>query len=549
MKAAAIALCIAAALSQPSERTALVLIIQGYKLSYALYEPVTVRCHVANPTSKTIKAIVELKDNPALVTFSVTGPDGVTRAYRGRGTDSKAAVEELQEPGMAKVAEIDLDWNDSAHDWAFPRPGKYRVVARLGVGNDPDPVTIESNAISIDVHDPWDMDAQLIESFATKDEFTRLLRDGAAVYCLPKAGPDCFEAIERRLTENPTSVYVPILAKDLAGAVAAGLIAVTPEQRRRAEQLEEPKRVTRETLTAMIRAAERARDSHRKSGAHHGLTFFEPFFGGDFYGGVFQFGATTPDPRRLESLIENFDYWDSTARASLLVDYARIKNAPSRSVRYEGISTLDAEQMRAREDNDRGRILSLVRAKGYAKSWNGFAKTYKRCGERAALGVSKYKAEHPKADVFELAQNVVDPIAIETGLHEAVERTRIVPEDVADEMLRIVRTHMAEAGLPEDTANLAPEQLFYGCEHQGRGTVNVLSWHPLAQAMYSALDPGASNPQAAEIRTAFDQLTDEFAAWLNDNLESDNFARDRKIRELGIRMGIFEHVKAYAAAR
>jgi len=533
----------------PSDRIELVLRIQDYKQSYVLYEPVVVRCHVENPTAKAIRATAELSDGPASITISITRPDGTTQTYRGRGAVEKPVVEELQEPGMAKVAHIDLDWNSAANDWAFPVTGSYRVVARLCVGKVPDPVYIESNTITIDVHEPWNMDAQFIESFATKDEFARLLREGAAVYCLPKNGPECFDAIERRLIENPTSVYTPILAKDLADAVAKGLIAVTPQQRSRAEQLTQDKTVDRDTLTAMIRAAARARATHRKSGAHHGLTLFEPFFVGDFQRGVFLIGPVLVDPRRLESLLEHFDFWDSTARASLLVTYARAKDAPGSAVQFEGMSATESEKLRAVEANDRARILTLVRARGYAQDWNGFVKAYKRCIARASLSAGKYRAAHPQAEFWEMSKDVVEPIARETGVYEALERSRIEPEDVADEMLRLVREHMAANGLPEDTADLAPDQLFYGCETNGRGTVNVLSWHPLAVTMYRALQSADTDPQAAEIQALFDQLTREFADWLARNRDSFTPARDQKLRELGTRLGIFARVEAYAATQ
>lgn len=216
---------------QRSDLRALIFTATVTKSSFVLYEPVTVQYRVANPTATSINATVLMRESPPFIEFTITGPDGGTQKYLPRGIDCKTVVGGgLEKPGSVKVSEAELDWNRASSNWAFPVPGKYRIDAKKWVGNDPDPVYLEARPIEIEVKEPSGVDAEAIKSFASKDDFLRLIRDGASEYCDGRTGPACFEELDGFLRTNLASSYAPGLIWNLAESVATGLIKVTPRE-------------------------------------------------------------------------------------------------------------------------------------------------------------------------------------------------------------------------------------------------------------------------------------------------------------------------------
>lgn len=310
--------------------------------------------------------------------------------------------------------------------------------------------------------------------------------------------------------------------------------------------LEERRTVDVGTLTAMIRDAERARRVQRSTKAAQRLEFFDPFFMGGFYGGVYFLGPTQVDPRRLDTLLDNFDYWETTARASLLLTFARVTSAPGGRFRYDAATGSELDSQKDRDTRDRARILKLVADKRYAADWKLFVKRYKACVRRASTRTREYLAANPKAGFIEVAKDVVDPIARQVGLHDSVESSRIEPEDVANEMLRMVRERMGRERLPEESAQISPDRLFYSCDTAGRGSVGILPWHPLAEAMFRALEAGEEDPEGADIKTAFVRLAEGFNDWLKENRGADSKRRDERIRELATDNALFEKIEKYS---
>jgi hypothetical protein len=217
------ALSLALLTAGTAHASGLVFTIELDKPSVVLYEPVTVQCRLANPTSTVIRTIRLLRSNPEEIRFSITHPDGTTREHRQLGIDCTTRFELQQDPGNTQAIDANLHWNAATRDWTFPTPGTYRMTATVWAGTGEEAAKLESNTVEIRVTKPRATDASAIAFFATKDDFLRLLRDGTYEYCRGKTSRECLVEMNEFLRRFHASAYSPDLVWDLWSRRAPGL--------------------------------------------------------------------------------------------------------------------------------------------------------------------------------------------------------------------------------------------------------------------------------------------------------------------------------------
>ena len=200
-------------------RPVLSLSVETPKGLYALYEDVTVVYRVENSVSNPVRGPV--CTDQACMQVVVADADGNTATIPQNRECTGIRFGE-RHPGYRRVSELDV------HAATFSKPGTYTLVLRLWVGGDPDPVFVDSNSVLVTVSQPTGADADAIAYFQSLDDFHRLLYEGSWVYCRGRNGPGCFEEINAFLVRHSASAYAPRITRDLAEAVATGLIEVTP---------------------------------------------------------------------------------------------------------------------------------------------------------------------------------------------------------------------------------------------------------------------------------------------------------------------------------
>ena len=191
-------------------RTDLVIALETQKTTVALYEPITLKYRIHNPTSDIIKATVVPE-----VRISMIDSTGTIRTYSPKRGCS-GLIERSYPSGL--IVSSDVDINESQIG-----PGQYQIRAKVQVGKDS---YIESSMIQIEVLPPSTIDRQMIATFSSEDEFIRLLSAGPANYCRESSAQACFERLNDTLVQFPASGYTPSLTWDLAEAVASGVLEV-----------------------------------------------------------------------------------------------------------------------------------------------------------------------------------------------------------------------------------------------------------------------------------------------------------------------------------
>jgi len=213
----------------------LVLKIELGKERYLLYEPVTVRYSVENPTASQIVAGVVMHDSTGHLELSITNQAGETWRYAGRGAANVVVPQTLHPPGSVMLSETDLSWNARATDWAFPSPGVYGIQAKMWAGSDRGKaVVLTSNTVEIHVVTPSGKDAEAIE-FLGRDAFLLLQKDGPWGFCEGREGPGCFEELRTFLRRYSISAYAPSIVWHLGAAVEHGLVELTPKEQQAIE--------------------------------------------------------------------------------------------------------------------------------------------------------------------------------------------------------------------------------------------------------------------------------------------------------------------------
>ncbi len=206
----------------------LVFELASSKPVYSLYEPVLVIYSVTNPTSRPIRAIIDLEYELHRISFSITGPDGRSNEYQEGPLPNVPAMERINAPGCHYVTENEM-MNNAYTGLAFPKPGRYQIHANLWVGNYPKPVVLQAEPITVEILEPAGREASAIAFFPTKEAFLTLVRHGTGHYCDGRPTPSCFEEIRTFLAEHEASAYAPTIMRSLASFAAWERSSVTPK--------------------------------------------------------------------------------------------------------------------------------------------------------------------------------------------------------------------------------------------------------------------------------------------------------------------------------
>jgi hypothetical protein len=233
------------------------------------------------------------------------------------------------------------------------------------------------------------------------------------------------------------------------------------------------------------------------------------------------------DPDGSETLDVYFNDWVASARARLLLDYARAMLGREKRPDYAGWPAAQAADQRSRDAADEARITRIVREGGYRDPWAPFVEAYRAFRVDALDEI----AEGPPTP--ELSQTVTR-IAERHEIPTLVAELRIEPRHVAAEMLRLVGEWRARSGGPEG-------KLLYACD----GAVRFRVEHPLGPALLDGLQSQTQD----SIRVTFHELEQEFSAWWKGHSQADQLEQDAYLRRAAEELGLVTLLEREIAAR
>ena len=222
------------------------------------------------------------------------------------------------------------------------------------------------------------------------------------------------------------------------------------------------------------------------------------------------------DPDGRETFDIYFDDWVATARARLLLDYARAKLREERPPDYSTWSATQASEQRTRDAADAARITAIAQEGNYSRSWAPFVAAY------ASFRTDALHELPDEPPTPELAQKVTQ-IAEKHGLIRMMAELPIEPRHVAAEMLRLVNDFRAWSGGPDG-------KLLYACD----GDVRVHVDDPLGPALLEALTRHPMEP----IAVTFGQLKEDFSAWSKGHPQADQREQDAYLHRTAEDIGL-----------
>jgi len=240
------------------------------------------------------------------------------------------------------------------------------------------------------------------------------------------------------------------------------------------------------------------------------------------------------DPANPRTLERNFGDWNLTARASLLLAYAKLVTKTDTTDHYVGLPD-EFRTVLAAEATNQLRIAQIVQAGGYATDWQPFVDAYRRWIESAETRL-------PPGNSPDDAQtdNFVALLAREAGLFRLVRELKIDPGDVANEMLRLLDEWRSNSGEPIEATDNGPN-LFYVCD-SGATSVHVHPWHKLAPAFYrawEAADKSQPDAQALLMMAMFNGISKDIKNWAATHPDADWGTRDRALNEMARTRGLY----------
>jgi len=165
------------------------------------------------------------------IEFSITFPDGHTKEFITGSIADGILMEKTYAPGIVGVSEVEMITNGATGELAFPVTGKYKIQARMWVGNhlegQPQSVYIRAEPLEIEVQEPVGVDAEAIQFFSSKEEIVQLLGEGSVAYCKRSRDAECFGRVSKFLDQHPNSAYTPAILWDVADSVATGMLNVS----------------------------------------------------------------------------------------------------------------------------------------------------------------------------------------------------------------------------------------------------------------------------------------------------------------------------------
>jgi hypothetical protein len=267
---------------------------------------------------------------------------------------------------------------------------------------------------------------------------------------------------------------------------------------------------------------------------------------GSRFAGQLIFTTVTIDPLDPETLDDHFDEWNLSARASLLLDYARLMTEPDTPRPYAGIPERDRRDLQAWDAEARARIAQVARVGSYAADWRAFIRAYRKFLS-VAEGVIP-PGDTPDDGAF-LVYKAVGQAARDQGLYRLIRELRIDPDDVTNEMFRLRTTSRAKLGGPSDASTDAA-YLLYTCPSKSAVNVNVHTWHKLAPAFFQALAISGkhrNDPDATLIVTTFEGLGAAIKAWIAAHPDAGSADRDRELNQIAAKRGLISLLEHYGA--
>ncbi len=294
--------------------------------------------------------------------------------------------------------------------------------------------------------------------------------------------------------------------------------------------------------------------------------FPEALIIGGRYGGRVLTSSITMDPLMPDTLEVYFDDWNLSARASLFLQYGRLKTASGERQRFAGIPDEDRRRLEAYYADERGRIAQVIESGGYDTAWRPFI-------ARFLDFIREAERRLPPGDTTGegtlSAYQAIGRLARQKGLYELVRQLPVDPSDVANEMLRLLAEARRNMGAPGDAAE-TDSSLLYSCVSISRSvvstqsrstasargatrpkralTVHVHTWHSLAPAFiraWTAADKNLNDSQAKLIVEIFDGLTSEINSWAEAHPDADSTAVDRALNQVAANHGLIALLHEY----
>jgi hypothetical protein len=264
--------------------------------------------------------------------------------------------------------------------------------------------------------------------------------------------------------------------------------------------------------------------------------WYRALISGERRGGAMWFDVALHDPENPNTLQRNLADWILSARASLLLSYAKTVTGLGVRGPTRGMTDAQVRGMRAHEAMTRARIAQIVQDGGYAGAWARFVVAYRKWAAIAEKTI-------PSGDTAEddtKTMDIVNRLGEEQGIPRLVRELPIDPTDIAGEILRLLEAFRLEHGLSTETSG-QESNLLYVCS-SGGATVHVHPWHRLANAFYGAWD--AADKQIANfhqrlIMNAFESVIKDIHAWNALHPEADAAMRDRALNDMARTRGLY----------
>lgn len=282
-----------------------------------------------------------------------------------------------------------------------------------------------------------------------------------------------------------------------------------------------------------------------------------PLVIGARYAGQLFVMTTVPNAAMPDTINAQFEHWLLASRASLLLDYARMKSEPDADRPYRGVPQSEIDAMLSRDREARNRAWRVGVAGGYEKEWAPVVAAYR---EVVADVAATLGPEDTSPDALGEVSLRVDRIARQKGLYKLLYEIRVDAADAASEMLRLVSGARGEKGVEGEVTDDGPT-LLYACGSgvgatsasgkDARLSVRVHAWHRLSGAAFrawAAVGHGAQDVDAERIVEAFRKLESEINAWVRSNPGATSGDVDRRLNELADAGGLVAMLAQYGIA-
>jgi hypothetical protein len=205
---------------ETGEPSQLTLQLDTGKTRFVMYEPVILTYSLVNPTDMVIESNAKMTFGTGYLKLFIARAGESPREFHSGIIGETTRTGKLVHPRHSiLVADVRVFFNDLADDLAFPRTGRYKIQAKMYLGNFPDPLFVEAAPAEIEVVGPRNVDTEVIEALGSETNLVVLLRDGPEAYCKIDGSPRCWEKLMSLRERFPDSSYMPAMTFVLAGTL------------------------------------------------------------------------------------------------------------------------------------------------------------------------------------------------------------------------------------------------------------------------------------------------------------------------------------------